>query len=115
MASPNKVPPGPKVTLSNDVELDERRGLLYTSSEDLEDDYNRNTKSESWPTKNILITALAFIALLILGTFTRTMLCVMPDRWGHSKSAQSGSGVLFSNGTHDFKQTVLIVSIDGLR
>ena len=114
MASSNKAVPGPKVTLSNDIELDERHGLLDHSVEDMEDDYRRNTKSESWPTKNILITALAFIALLILGIFTRTMLCVMPDRWGHSKSTQSGSG-LFSNGTHDFKQTVLIVSIDGLR
>src|SRR5258708_28320522 len=113
MASPNKAPPGPKVTLSNDVELEERRGLLYSSNEDIEDDHKRNTKSEAWPTKNILITALAFIVLLILGTFTRTMLCPMPGGWGHSKSTQPGNQ-LFSNGTHDFKQTVLILSIDDL-
>jgi len=114
MASPNKVPPGPKVTLS-DFELEERRGLLYSSNEDIEDDHKRNTKPEPWPTKNILITALAFIVLLILGTFTRTMLCPMPGRWGQSKSTHSGSNLLLSNGTHDFKQSVLIVSIDGLR
>jgi len=111
MASPNKAPPDHKVTLSNDVELEERRGLLYSYTEEIEDDHKLNTKSEAWPTKNILITALAFIVLLILGTFTRTMLCPMPGRWGHSKSTEP----LFSNGTHDFKQTVLIVSIDGLR
>src|SRR5260370_37153446 len=114
MAVHKKARASTKVTLSIDVELEERRALLYSSNEDIEDDHKRNTKSEAWPTKNILITALAFIVLLILGTFTRTMLCPMPGGWGHSKSTQPGNE-LFSNGTHDFKQTVLIVSIDGLR
>jgi hypothetical protein len=114
MAS-SKGSPGHKFSSSNDFRLDERRGLLSSSNEDIEHDYKLGgTKSEPLPSKNILITALAFIVLLILGTFSRAMLCAKPDRWAHSKSTKP-SELLFSNGTHDFKQTVLVVSIDGLR
>lgn len=114
----SKKGPDSTVSLSTDSELDERRGLLHYLSnqdQDIEDEYTKRiAKSEPCPAKNVLITAFAFIALLIFGIFAR-MFCVMPARWSHSMAKQSGNGLLLSNGTHDFKRTVLIVSIDGLR
>jgi hypothetical protein len=68
----------------------------------------------SWSQKRIIGTAVFFIALLISGVFVRRLV------WGpipHPNYSlwSSGEGELRSNGTHDFKRTVLIVSIDGLR
>ena len=95
-----------KGLFSNNTE--ERRGLL---DEDVEYYHKLNSTPQPWPAKNILITALAFIALLVFGIFARTMHCTMPGLWGHPQSSTE----LLSNGTHIYKKTVVIISIDGLR
>lgn len=98
--------PSTKGPLSNNTE--ERRGLL---DEDVEYDHKLISTSQSWPAKHILTTALAVIALLVFGIFARTMHCTMPGLWGHPQASTE----LLSNGTHNYKKTVVIVSIDGLR
>lgn len=113
MSSSKKGPLGHKVSLSNNAEVEERRGLLYSPHEDIDND---DKPTAEWPAKRIWTTALALIALLILGTSARTI--VMPNRWSHSNASHAmrpGCETLSSNGTHNFKQTVVIVSIDGLR
>jgi len=111
MALSLKPIPKPKPPFPQDIDADERRGLLRGSSDDVETFYESETKSEGWPQKKIAITALAFILLLITGTFMRTILWAKPD---HPEAAISNNRLL-SNGTDEFKPTVLIVSIDGLR
>lgn len=69
--------------------------------------------NRTWSSKRIVGTATFFIALLISGAFTRTLLCGTPA--AHTLSGWYKEGYFLSNGTHEFKRTVLIVSIDGLR
>jgi hypothetical protein len=91
---------------NNDNE--ERKGLLS-------DDYNDNPEPDphpnAWSTRKIIVTATALIGLLITGSFARTLLHPPPP---HPNLLFHG-GSLRSNGTHDFRRTVLMVSIDGLR
>ncbi len=102
-SSPKRKPPFPQ-----DIDSDERRGLLH---DDVDTLHESETKSEGWSQKNIAITALAFVLLLITGTFARTILWAKPDR----REAAISNKQLLSNVTDEFKPTVLIVSIDGLR
>ncbi|KAJ7486159.1 alkaline-phosphatase-like protein [Mycena galericulata] len=64
-----------------------------------------------WSRKRVVYAAGALIALLITGTLARSLLLSPPT---HPNLLFHGDDVR-SNGTHDFKRTVLIVSIDGLR
>ncbi|RXW25325.1 hypothetical protein EST38_g514 [Candolleomyces aberdarensis] len=80
---------------------------------------------QGWSRKKIVYTAAGMIALLVGATMTNCVASV----WGIGRrpegqhSASTGSGMvkgfsgdmLRSNGTHDFKRTVVLVSIDGLR
>lgn len=111
MASSLKPGPKHKPPFPQDIDADERRGLLRDSNDDVDTFYESDTKSEGWSQKKMAITALAFILLLITGTFMRTVLWAKAD---HRDAAISNNGLL-SNGTDQFKPTVLIVSIDGLR
>ncbi|KAF4577019.1 hypothetical protein EYR36_005005 [Pleurotus pulmonarius] len=100
--------------LSPDEE--ERKGLLTAHADsankeardyyDLEDQTPRTLSR-----KQIIWIATGFIALLISGTFVRTLLIPPPP---HPNQTFVGEK-LRSNGTHDFKRTVVLVSIDGLR
>ncbi|KAJ7600864.1 Phosphodiest-domain-containing protein [Mycena floridula] len=98
---------------------EERKGLLSDtiSFPDHDDDDHElgldltSNQRSGWSSNRIIITAVAFILLLICGTFARTFLissATHPNLLFHGND-------LRSNGTHEFKRTVLIVSIDGLR
>ncbi|TFK73655.1 Phosphodiest-domain-containing protein [Pluteus cervinus] len=91
------------------LEDEERKGLL--ASEDNVDhlDDVQDLEPQPWSKKKLILVASIFIALLVSGSFARYWLLPPPPRHGGS------TGDLFSNGTHEFKRTVLIVSIDGLR
>lgn len=90
---------------------EERKGLLSN-------DFDNDLESESgvraasgWSRRTIIWTAIIFIILLVSGVFARRLLVGPPP---NARPSFSGSA-LRSNGTHEFKRTVLIVSIDGLR
>lgn len=93
-----------------DYDPEERKALLPSgsgepdNSEDIED-------KDGWSSRKITLTALVLIILLITGAFTLMVLCGSPGR----KQQSAASSILRTNGTHEFKPTVLIVSIDGLR
>jgi hypothetical protein len=97
---------------------EEREGLL--AGIDASDDYRRDNKatrpafSEAWPSKRMaVITVISLISLLVGSAFALAFFYTTPppahpdlDFQGHA---------LRSNGTHNFKRTVIMVSIDGLR
>lgn len=64
-----------------------------------------------WSRSKTVGIALSFIILLICGYSAKRMLLAS---YYYPSSSFNGDEVR-SNGTHDFKRTVLIVSIDGLR
>jgi len=99
------------VTLKN-VDLEERKALL-TSGSDEPDDHSLDDVEDKpgWSSRKIALTAMALIMLLITGIFARMVLYGFPGR----RRQAASSSILRSNGTHEFKPTVLIVSIDGLR
>jgi hypothetical protein len=97
---------------------EEREGLL--SSGDYPDSSYPPTKCgssdpppTSWSRKKLVATAISLILLLICGAFARSVLFRSQPRAQTSLHFEGKS--LRSNGTHDFKRTALIVSIDGLR
>ncbi|KAJ7274265.1 alkaline-phosphatase-like protein [Mycena rebaudengoi] len=102
-----------------EMDHEERKGLLSESdggpynlkvdTDDLESDSARE-----WSRKKIIWAAVGLIALMITGVFARVFLLNPPIAQTHPNLLFHGDGVR-SNGTHDFKRTVLIVSIDGLR
>ncbi|KAG6885059.1 hypothetical protein C0993_006287 [Termitomyces sp. T159_Od127] len=76
---------------------------------------NSEVSNNTWSSKRIVGTATFFIALLISGAFARTFLCAPIAPASRSVSGWYKGDNLLSNGTHEFKRTVLVVSIDGLR
>ena len=105
-----------KKSLPSDRDAEERTGLLNPSHDNLHEEAHDidelDTKPGTWSRKKLTTTAILLIGLLVTGTFARTVLWSKPDR---KQRAASLSGGLYSNGTHDYRRTVLIVSIDGLR
>jgi hypothetical protein len=95
-----------------DFDLEERKALLASDSGE-PDDHNLEDIQDKhgWSSTKIALTALVLIILLIMGAFAFMVLCGYPGQKRHP----TASSVLRSNGTHEFKPTVLIVSIDGLR
>jgi hypothetical protein len=96
-----------------DDRTEEREGLL-SGGENLEDyDHFKSTdlSQKPWPRNKIVGAVVAFLLILVGGVFARTLLVSPPTQW---TAIHEGDG-LVSNGTHDFKKTVVIVSIDGLR
>ncbi|KAF5360944.1 hypothetical protein D9756_004874 [Leucocoprinus leucothites] len=93
----------------DELDTEERKGLLS-------DDYNEkpepDTHPNAWSTRKIVVTAMSLVGLLITGAVARTLLIPPPPP--HPNLLFHG-GALRSNGTHDFRRTVLMVSIDGLR
>lgn len=90
---------------------EERKGLL--SGVDESDSDVDSSPHKPWSRKKVAGTALFLIGLIIGGSFARSFLLMSPRRT-HPNLHFDGD-VLRSNGTHDFRRTVLIVSIDGLR
>ena len=103
-----------KATNIKGFDPQERKALLSSGSDE-PDDYSLEDIEDKhgWSSRSIAITALALIMLLIMGVSARTMFFGSPAR--KQQLASSSSSTLRSNGTHEFKPTVLIVSIDGLR
>lgn len=101
----------------NRASLEEREGLLSESDkfEPFDDPFVKEeselSDSDGWSRSKIVKTAIAFIIILVLGAFSRAFLRSPPQ---HPNLSFNGEYIR-SNGTHDFKRTVLIVSIDGLR
>jgi hypothetical protein len=103
------------------------------SSSEYGSDFEGDDERRGWSRRKIVCTAAGLIALLIAGALTNSVSRALKGSWvddvpssgSHVNGGASGSnvgvkqhfsgGVLRSNGTHDFKRTVLIVSIDGLR
>lgn len=113
MASSSKNLPPPKT-----VEAEERKGLLSQDDDpydhdsfEEDDDTRQQTRTRAWSRTRIASVAIALIGLLVTGTFARTVLFAKSSR----PPAPYSETALHSNGTHEFKRTVLIVSIDGLR
>ncbi|KAJ7451621.1 Phosphodiest-domain-containing protein [Mycena latifolia] len=103
---------------SGETDQEERKGLL-SGSDGPSDNWkaelsaDADSQQHGWSKNKIICTAVGLIALLITGAFARTLL-LSPPQATHPNLLFHGEGVR-SNGTHDFKRTVLIVSIDGLR
>ena len=93
--------------------IEEEEGLLSGIS-DTSSKYPETRRP--WSRGKIILTAVFFIFLLISGAFVRSLSWkpVPPPSQSHSLWF-TGEGELRSNGTHDFKRTVILVSIDGLR
>ena len=100
MAPPHYEPKG-----DDEDHYEERRGLL-TGEEDKE--YKEDVPAE-WSSKKVFGVAIAFILLLVGAVVAKTKLATLfrPSKAYHDE--------IRSNGTNDFRKTVLIVSIDGLR
>ena len=99
--------------------VQERQGLLDEfdrpfdkDSDPFEKVTEQDSSDQGWPRSKIVKTASAFILLLIFATFARALVRSPPP--SHPNLSFNG-GYIRSNGTHEFKRTVLIVSIDGLR
>ncbi|KAJ7069556.1 alkaline-phosphatase-like protein [Mycena amicta] len=124
MSSPALASSSRKSSRKSDKE--ERKGLL-SGTEDAfnpaEEDWKADPELDDldtehgWSRRKIIFAAAALIFLLITGVMARTFLLSPthpPSQETHPNLLFHGDG-LRSNGTHDFKRTVLIVSIDGLR
>ena len=98
-------------TTNKVLDPEERKGLLSTTNDDYDDEPDDYTDAKPWKRKKIVFTAFIFIALLITGVIARAFLRTTRPSPRHPFTGT----VLRSNGTHEFKRTVLIVSIDGLR
>ncbi|KAH0585957.1 hypothetical protein H2248_007243 [Termitomyces sp. 'cryptogamus'] len=108
---------GKMTWLSNkpQIHVEEEEGLLSGApSPGLKQD-SEFVDTNTWSSKRIVGTATFFIALLVSGAFVRTLLCGPVTPSTHRLSGWYKGDNLLSNGTHEFKRTVLIVSIDGLR
>jgi len=97
------------------TEDEELKGLLAgVDASDDPDITSRPAYSESWPSKRMAIITVVFLITLILGgIFALSFFYTTPKR-AHPDLDFQGHA-LRSNGTHNFKRTVVIVSIDGLR
>ncbi|KAJ3747507.1 Phosphodiest-domain-containing protein [Lentinula detonsa] len=105
--------------MSSRSSYEEREGLLTASDEydSFDDPFGKDLKTEpddeaGWSRSKIVKTATGFILLLIFGAFARVLL--RSPRQTHFNLSFNGDYIR-SNGTHDFRRTALIVSIDGLR
>lgn len=88
--------------------FEERKGLL---SEDYNEKPEPDTQPNVWSSQKVAAVAVTLICILLSGAVVRTLLIAQPLH----PNLLFHRGVLRSNGTHDFKRTVLLVSIDGLR
>jgi hypothetical protein len=93
---------------------EESAGLLaHTEHESLEFEApTPQTSQPSWPSRRVTGGAVFLLLLILCGAFANTLLYRSPPSYTH---LHFNGDTLRSNGTHDFKRTVLIVSIDGLR
>lgn len=110
------------------------KGDSLSSSEYDSDLEGEGSERKGWSRRKIVCTATGLIVLLVAGSLTNWVSRTLTRSWMDEAAASGGyvegkkgetssfgvkqhfaGGSLRSNGTHDFKRTVLIVSIDGLR
>lgn len=98
-------------------EKEERQGLL--SGESLLPDERKSGEESrfTWPRKALLVVAfctLGFLLALVIGPrcWSRN---IKGSNTRNSTAQEHEADSLMFNGTHSFKPTVLMVSIDGLR
>ena len=94
------------VTL-RDFDLEERKALLASGSDEPNLPVDDTEHKHGWSGRRIALTALAIMLLM-------HCVCYRTGSPGQ-KQQPASSSILRSNGTHEFKPTVLVVSIDGLR
>ncbi|KAL1675125.1 alkaline-phosphatase-like protein [Schizophyllum commune] len=93
---------------------EESKGLLSGDiRDDLSDVDSEGGERSGWSRGRLLCAASSFIFLLITGAFARAWYVRAPPP--HNSYTIQDAGDLRWNGTHEFRRTVLIVSIDGLR
>ena len=97
------------------VEDEERKGLLAgIDASDNHDTTPRPTFSESWPSRGTAIVTIIFLITLVFGGIFALSFFYTTPKPAHPDLEFHGHA-LRSNGSHNFKRTVLMVSIDGLR
>jgi hypothetical protein len=96
---------------------EERQGLLSGVPDPSKDPASVDHENENWwqtPWSDTKVAAFAIISILLLiGATIAHIFVVKPIYEGHSSTTPVQATT--SNGTHEFKRTVLLVSIDGLR
>ncbi|KAI0314078.1 Phosphodiest-domain-containing protein [Amylostereum chailletii] len=90
---------------------EERKGLLSGSNEDAFDVVPDKQQTQ-WK-KTLAIGAVLFTVLL--GAYSGGIIYARSQSLARARMMHFDGDTVRSNGTHDFKRTVLIVSIDGLR
>lgn len=96
---------------------EERKGLLsgkdelgHKDDDELEEDLSKH----SWSRRKVILVSSLLIVLLLSGALMQHVVIRNKVYTKHPNLSFNGEYIR-SNGTHDFKRTVLIVSIDGLR
>ncbi|OCH90922.1 Phosphodiest-domain-containing protein [Obba rivulosa] len=94
---------------------EERKALLSHDDEEhlLQEELPQPNPPSRWQRSVLKGAGVAFIVLLVGAIFSRPLMRTLG--WTPSPSLDFDECGLRSNGTHDFKKTTLIVSIDGLR
>ena len=96
---------------------EEREGLLSNvdSFSIIEaKELKQSSPSDTIKSLSFGLTRIAFVVGAVLG-FGFGLLCWFSAPHSHIRDLHFNGETLRSNGTHDFKRTVLLVSIDGLR
>ncbi|KAF8500851.1 Phosphodiest-domain-containing protein [Russula emetica] len=114
MARPLKVSPSSQEHISLSSPSEERKGLLsgFDTSSDIEAEEHKQSSL-----CHLLSFGLARIAVVVVGLLCLVfgLLCWFSAPPSSITPLHFNGDTLRSNGTHDFKRTVLLVSIDGLR
>lgn len=88
---------------------DERRGLLLKDDDTIQPDVEQQPTSPAPSHKRKRFAGFSVLLSLILSA-------TLFELWPRTQDdTRIGRNALYSNGTHEFKKTVLMVSIDGLR
>ena len=96
---------------------EEREGLLSgvdTSSVIEAKESKQSSPSDTITSFSFGLARIAFVVGALLG-LVFGLLCWLSVPQSSTKSLHFNGDTLRSNGTHDFKRTVVLVSIDGLR
>lgn len=101
---------------------EERKGLLSGIDHDEDDVAPELIKAaspfrsshETWPSRRVALISVAFLTSLIFGGIFALSFFYTTPKKAHPDLDYNGH-TLRSNGTHSFKRTVVVVSIDGLR
>lgn len=104
---------------ADDLEL---RGLLsgqQTKSSDRKLPYQRLQRwlesGKEWSRKQVIVVVMVFAMLLLGATVSRPLLGSGPPKCNSHPNTHFAGDKLRTNGTHEYKRTVLLISIDGLR